>query len=177
MSKLLLIAGPCSAESREQVLACAALSRAAGADIFRAGVWKPRTHPGCFQGAGEAAIPWLVEAQRASGIPAATEVACAQHVRLCLQAGLRVFWIGARTTTNPFLVQEIADALKGNEVKLFVKNPVNPDIDLWVGAVERLKEAGLEDISLIHRGFGSISPGKYRNAPQWQLLLQKHHGE
>lgn len=167
----ILIAGPCSAESEAQVLCCAAAVKELGADYFRAGLWKPRTRPGCFEGLGAEAIPWVVKASEAYGIPAITEVAGASHVQMCLEAGIKTFWIGARTTTNPFLVQEIADSLKGTDVKVFVKNPVSPDANLWLGATERLQKAGINDITLIHRGFGSIN-GRYRNAPHWSLLLQ-----
>ena len=174
MNKM-LIAGPCSAESREQVLEAASMVKAAGADLFRAGVWKPRTHPGCFEGVGEEALEWLVEARRQTGLDVVTEVAKAGHVELCLDAGVRNMWLGARTTINPFLVQEIADALKGSDARILLKNPVAPDTGLWVGAVERMRSAGMKDIVLVHRGFVSREKGRYRNDPMWQVLLEIRH--
>lgn len=171
MNKL-IIAGPCSAESRAQVLLAARAVKAAGAEIFRAGAWKPRTHPGGFQGIGEEALDWLAEAQETVGIEAATEVASAAHVRLCLVKGIRTLWIGARTTTNPFLVQEIADALKGEYARVLVKNPVNPDVDLWMGAAERFAASGVNDIILVHRGFSNDLEGRYRNDPKWHVILK-----
>lgn len=171
----MLIAGPCSAESREQVLEAASMVKAAGADLFRAGVWKPRTHPGCFEGVGEEALEWLVEARRQTGLDVVTEVAKAGHVELCLDAGVRNMWLGARTTINPFLVQEIADALKGSDARILLKNPVAPDTGLWVGAVERMRSAGMKDIVLVHRGFVSREKGRYRNDPMWQVLLEIRH--
>jgi chorismate mutase len=171
MNKL-LIAGPCSAESREQVLQAARAVKEIGADIFRAGVWKPRTHPGCFEGIGEPALEWLAQVQETLGLEVTTEVASAHHVRLCLEKGIRTVWIGARTTTNPFMVQEIADALKGSGATVLVKNPVNPDVDLWIGAAERLASNGINDIILVHRGFSKGLAGRYRNDPKWHLLLQ-----
>ena len=171
----MLIAGPCSAESREQVLEAASMVKAAGADLFRAGVWKPRTHPGCFEGVGEEALEWLVEARRQTGLDVVTEVAKAGHVELCLDAGVRNMWLGARTTINPFLVQEIADALKGSDARILLKNPVAPDTGLWVGAVDRMRSAGMKDIVLVHRGFVSREKGRYRNDPMWQVLLEIRH--
>lgn len=168
----ILIAGPCSAESEAQVLACSGAVSRMGADFFRAGVWKPRTRPGSFEGLGETALPWLVKAAEISGIRAITEVAGASHVQSCLDAGLDAFWIGARTTTNPFLIQEIADALRGTGCKVFVKNPVSPDVDLWAGAIERLIDAGLDGIVAVFRGFTSISAGVYRNAPLWNAVVK-----
>ena len=171
----MLIAGPCSAESREQVLEAASMVKAAGADMFRAGVWKPRTHPGCFEGRGEEALAWLTEAQRQYGLEVVTEVANASHVQLCLDAGIRNMWLGARTTINPFLVQEIADALMGSGARVLLKNPVAPDTGLWVGAVERMRKAGIKDIVLVHRGFVPREKGLYRNEPMWQVLLKIRH--
>lgn len=171
MNKL-IIAGPCSAESRAQVLLAARAVKAAGAEIFRAGAWKPRTHPGGFQGIGEEALDWLAEAQETVGIEAATEVASAAHVRLCLEKGIRTLWIGARTTTNPFLVQEIADTLKGEYARVLVKNPVNPDVDLWMGAAERFAASGVNDIILVHRGFSNDLESRYRNDPKWHVILK-----
>lgn len=174
MNKI-LIAGPCSAESREQVLETAAAVKAVGADMFRAGVWKPRTHPGCFEGVGEKALEWLAEAQCQLGIEAVTEVANAGHVHQCLQAGIRNMWLGARTTINPFLVQEIASALEGSGARVLLKNPVAPDTGLWIGAVERMRTVGIKDIILIHRGFVAREKGKYRNDPMWEVLLKIRH--
>ena len=174
MNKM-LIAGPCSAESREQVLEAAAIVKAAGADMFRAGVWKPRTHPGCFEGRGEEALEWLVEVKRQYDLEVVTEVANASHVQSCLEAGIRNMWLGARTTINPFLVQEIADALMGSGARILLKNPVAPDAGLWVGAVERMRSAGIKDIVLVHRGFVAREKGRYRNDPMWQLLLEIRH--
>lgn len=167
-----IIAGPCSAESREQMLKTAEGVKKAGANALRAGLWKPRTHPGAFEGVGEKGLPWLVEAGRTYGLKTCTEVAGAQHVEACLKAGVDFVWIGARTTASPFLVQEIADALKGTGLPVFVKNPVSPDVDLWLGALERLEAAGVESLGVIHRGFPTYEAGKYRNSPQWQVAIE-----
>lgn len=167
-----LIAGPCCAESREQVLDTARSLKAYGVEAFRAGVWKPRTHPGSYEGPGAEALPWLREVKDTLGMRVCTEVVRAEHVAACLEAVLDMFWIGARTTANPFLVQEIADALKGKDVTVMVKNPVNPDLELWSGAVERLRMAGIKDIVLVHRGFTSAEPGIFRNDPVWQLAVR-----
>ena len=140
--------------------------------MFRAGVWKPRTHPGCFEGAGEKALEWLAEAGRRTGLEVMTEVANEAHVRKCLDAGIRTVWIGARTTINPFLVQEIASALEGSGARVLLKNPVAPDTGLWIGAVERMRAVGINDIMLVHRGFVSREKGRYRNDPMWQVLLE-----
>ncbi|HET8572802.1 MAG TPA: bifunctional 3-deoxy-7-phosphoheptulonate synthase/chorismate mutase type II [Edaphocola sp.] len=171
--KPLLIAGPCSAESREQVLQSAQLLQATQkVDIMRAGIWKPRTRPGNFEGMGEAALPWMQEALALTGLPFATEVASARQVELALKYDCSVLWIGARSTANPFSVQEIADALKGVTVPVLIKNPVSPDIDLWVGALERVEKSGIKDIGLIHRGFSFYGRSEYRNAPTWKLALE-----
>lgn len=170
--KSFIIAGPCSAESREQVLGTARALADAGLDMFRAGVWKPRTHPGCFEGVGERALEWMVEARQQTGLKICTEVAFKEHVDLCLKYGLDMVWIGARTTANPFLVAELAQALSGTDVPVFVKNPVNADLDLWAGAVERLASAGVKNLGLILRGFSSFGETKYRNNPQWQYAVQ-----
>lgn len=171
MSEALIISGPCAAESREQVLTSARQIAEAGADIFRAGVWKPRTEPGGFEGVGEPALEWLAEAQTETGIPAATEVATPEHVRLTLQHGIRVLWLGARTTTNPFLVQQIADELSTFtfHLSIFVKNPVSPDVRLWKGAIERIRQAGVTQVYAVHRGFQTGQPSPYRNAPVWSV--------
>jgi len=169
--KPIIIAGPCSAESREQVLYCAKALKEIGADAFRAGIWKPRTHPGAFEGIGEAGLEWLAEASRETGLPACTEVASTRHIEKCLDAGIRTMWIGARTTTNPILIQELADCLSGTGVKLWIKNPVSPDLELWAGAVERFQRSGISDLGLIHRGFTSLNAAPYRNSPMWSLAV------
>ena len=168
----LVIAGPCSAESEEQVMAVASELKGKGVTLFRAGVWKPRTRPGCFEGVGQEALRWLQRVKRELDMPVATEVATAVHVEQALAAGVDLLWIGARTTANPFAVQEIADALRGVEVPVLVKNPVNPDVDLWIGAFERLYNAGVKRLGAIHRGFSAYGEKFYRNAPQWQLPLE-----
>ncbi len=168
----LVIAGPCSAESEEQVMAIASELKGKGVTLFRAGVWKPRTRPGCFEGIGQEALRWLQRVKRELDMPVATEVATAVHVEQALAAGVDLLWIGARTTANPFAVQEIADALRGVEVPVLVKNPVNPDVDLWIGAFERLYNAGVKRLGAIHRGFSAYGEKFYRNAPQWQLPLE-----
>lgn len=168
----LVIAGPCSAESEEQVMAVASELKGKGVTLFRAGVWKPRTRPGCFDGVGQEALRWLQRVKRELDMPVATEVATAVHVEQALAAGVDLLWIGARTTANPFAVQEIADALRGVEVPVLVKNPVNPDVDLWIGAFERLYNAGVKRLGAIHRGFSAYGEKFYRNAPQWQLPLE-----
>lgn len=168
------IAGPCSAESSEQLLAIAQSLAAMGkVDILRAGVWKPRTSPNSFEGVGDVALEWLSEAKRLTGLPITTEVATAHHAQKALDAGVDVVWIGARTTNNPFSVQEIAEILGGSGVEVLVKNPTSADVGLWLGAVERLQRCGVEKIGLIHRGFsGYNSVGGYRNAPLWGLALE-----
>lgn len=170
----LTIAGACSAESREQVLEIAHKVAALGSvDILRAGVWKPRTSPNSFEGAGDVALEWLSEAKTQTGLPIATEVANASHVEKALAAGVDLLWIGARTTSNPFSVQEIAEALRGSRVPVLVKNPTSADVDLWQGAVERLQRCGVENIGLIHRGFAGFgSVGGMRNTPLWQVALE-----
>jgi len=167
-----LIAGPCSAESREQLMEAARALSALGADTFRAGMWKPRSHPDAFGGVGAEGLEWLSEVRRSTGMKVATEVAGAKHVEACLKYGVDVLWLGARTTANPFLVQEIADALKGSGVEVMIKNPVNPDIGLWTGAVERIENAGIRNKSLVFRGFSSASEYKYRNAPIWSAAVK-----
>lgn len=171
-SKVLLVAGPCSAESEEQVMETARLLAAAGVKMFRAGIWKPRTKPGCFEGVGEKGLPWLVRVQRELGMKVTTEVATAHHVEAALKAGLDYLWVGARTTVNPFAVQEIANALTGVDIPVFVKNPVNPDLELWIGALERLSNAGITRLAAIHRGFSSYEKKLYRNPPQWQIPIE-----
>ena len=167
-----LIAGPCSAESEEQLLATARGLRAMGLNVFRAGVWKPRTHPGSFEGAGVPALKWLRRVKEETGLKISTEVAGARHVEACLEHGIDLLWIGARTTANPFLVQEIAEALRGTDIPVLVKNPVNPDLDLWIGALERLNREGVRKLGVIHRGFSTYEKIRYRNAPQWEIAIE-----
>lgn len=168
----LVIAGPCSAESEQQVLSVAAALAGKGITLFRAGIWKPRTRPGCFEGVGERGLQWLKLVKQEFAMPVTTEVATAKHVELALSAGIDLLWVGARTTTNPFAVQEIAEALRGVDIPLLVKNPVNPDIELWIGALERFLGAGVSRLGVIHRGFSSYAEKCFRNAPQWQLPLE-----
>lgn len=169
----LIIAGPCSVESREQTLAsCGAIAATGLVDALRAGIWKPRTMPGGFEGVGEKGLEWLIEARAQTGLPIIIEVATAAHVQSALRAGIDMLWIGARTTVNPFSVQEIADALRGVKMPILIKNPMNPDLGLWAGAVERIHGAGIEEIGLIHRGFSGFAVSEYRNAPMWHLALE-----
>lgn len=168
-----IIAGPCSAESREQVLATAEALSAMNVQLFRAGIWKPRTRPGSFEGLGIEALPWLQEVKAKYLLPVAIEVAEPEHVELALKHGIDVLWIGARTTVNPFQVQHIADALKGVEIPVMVKNPVNPDMDLWLGAIERIEHAGIKEIAAIHRGFSTYNAASpYRNQPNWPIPIE-----
>lgn len=166
-----LIAGPCSAESPEQLMFLAEHLKAIGTNVLRAGIWKPRTRPGSFEGLGEIALPWLIEAGRTFDLPVAVEIANREHVEKALNAGVDVLWIGARTTVNPFAVQEIADVLKGVEVPVMIKNPVNPDLNLWIGAFERLEKAGITDLVAVHRGFSVYAHPKYRNVPNWEIPI------
>lgn len=170
----LIIAGPCSAETREQTLATAASLAAAGVKVFRAGVWKPRTKPGGFEGMGEPALEWLADVKKSLGMAVATEVATAAHVEAAVSAGIDVLWIGARTSANPFAVQEIADSLGSlaPDTPLLVKNPVNPDLELWVGALQRLYNAGVRRLGAIHRGFSVYGNHGYRNHPLWGIPLE-----
>ncbi|MFL5765841.1 MAG: chorismate mutase [Bacteroidia bacterium] len=169
----LLIAGPCSAESETQLLATAkAIAEIKQNTLFRAGIWKPRTRPGAFEGMGEIALEWMRTVKQETGMKTATEVANARHVELCLGSGIDVLWIGARTTVNPFSVQEIADALSGVDVPVLVKNPVSPDLQLWLGAFERLNKRGINKIAAIHRGFHSYDTTPFRNDPKWEMVIQ-----
>jgi chorismate mutase len=168
----MVIAGPCSAETEEQVLDTARQLAANGVKIFRAGIWKPRTKPGGFEGIGTIGLSWLKKVKQETGMYTATEVATAKHVYEALKYGVDVLWIGARTTANPFAVQEIADALEGVDIPVLVKNPVNPDLELWIGALERVNNAGLKRIGAIHRGFSSYDKKIYRNQPQWHLPME-----
>ena len=167
-----VIAGPCSAESEEQVMETARGLKAIGINVFRAGIWKPRTHPGCFEGAGVPGLKWLQKVKRELGLRVCTEVASEKHVFECLKHGIDMVWIGARTTANPFLVQEIAEALRDTDIPVLVKNPVNPDLDLWVGAFERFNAQGITKIGAIHRGVSTAGKIKYRNAPQWEMAVE-----
>ncbi len=166
-----VVAGPCSAESEEQLMETAKGLRELGINVFRAGIWKPRTHPGCFEGVGVPGLEWLQKVKRETGLKVATEVASERHVYECLKYGVDLVWIGARTTANPFLVQEIADALKGTDIPVLVKNPVSPDIELWIGALERLNRAGVRKLGVIHRGFSTFDKIKYRNDPHWDIAI------
>lgn len=167
-----IISGPCSAESEEQVLATAGALAQYGIDIFRAGIWKPRTMPGSFEGYGEKALPWLVKAKETFGLRTGTEVATPYHIEKALKAGIDVLWIGARTTANPFAVQEAAEALRGTGVPVLVKNPVNPDLELWIGSVERFIRSSANVAGVIHRGFSSFGKTKYRNMPYWSIPME-----
>lgn len=167
-----VIAGPCSAETEEQVMETARELKEFGINVFRAGIWKPRTHPGSFEGIGVPGLRWMQKAKREFGLKIATEVANEKHVFECLKYGVDLVWLGARTTANPFLVQEIADALKDVDIPVLVKNPVNPDLDLWIGALERLNRAGIRKLGVIHRGFSTAEKTKYRNNPEWQIAIE-----
>ncbi len=167
-----LIAGPCSAESEEQIFSIAEdLSKLGNVKALRAGIWKPRTRPNSFEGLGATALPWLVSAGKKFNLPVTTEVANKQHVEIALAAGVDILWIGARTTVNPFAVQEIADALRGTQIPVMIKNPINPDIELWLGAFERFEQAGITDLTAIHRGFSIYKHKKYRNVPSWEIPI------
>lgn len=168
-----LIAGPCSAESREQVLQAAqGISSIPGIQAFRAGVWKPRTRPGTFEGIGQPALEWLREVKSSTGLSVMTEVANAHHIESALKAGIDQLWIGARSTVNPFYVQEMAEALRGVKVPVWVKNPIHPELGLWLGAIERFEQAGVEAVHAIHRGFFSYESAPFRNEPKWELALE-----
>ena len=167
----LVIAGPCSAETEEQVLQIAAELKNSDVTIFRAGIWKPRTRPGGFEGVGAVGLKWLQKAKEATGLLMAIEVASAAHVKLALEHDIDVLWIGARTTVNPFAVQEIADALEGTDKIVLLKNPVNPDLSLWIGGLERLYNANIKKLGVIHRGFSTYEKNKYRNNPEWQIAI------
>ncbi|PHS07398.1 MAG: 3-deoxy-7-phosphoheptulonate synthase [Kordia sp.] len=167
----LMIAGPCSAESEEQVLKIAHQLKDTDATVLRAGIWKPRTRPGNFEGVGEIGLKWLQKAKAETGMMTATEVANPAHVELALKHDIDVLWLGARTTVSPFIVQEIADALRGTDKIVLVKNPVNPDLPLWLGAVERLYTSDIKKLGVIHRGFSSFEKSKYRNNPEWQIPI------
>lgn len=168
----LIIAGPCSAETEEQMMTAAKLLAEQHIDILRAGIWKPRTRPGAFEGIGEEGLKWMKQAKEETGLKIGTEVAKPEHVELALKYGVDALWIGARTTVNPFSVQEIADSLQGVDVPVLIKNPINPDNGLWIGAIERIHRAGIRSIAAIHRGFSTFEKTKYRNKPMWQLAIE-----
>lgn len=170
----IVIAGPCSAETEEQVMNTACALSDAGVKIFRAGIWKPRTKPGCFEGVGSRGLEWLGKVKQTTGMLTATEVANRVHVNKALEAGVDILWIGARTSSNPFAVQEIADALTEAQidVPVLVKNPLNPDLELWIGAITRIYNAGIRRLGAIHRGFGLYGSGKYRNTPLWRVPIE-----
>lgn len=169
----LIISGPCSAETREQTLdTCRQIAATGQVNILRAGIWKPRTKPGSFEGVGMKGLVWMNEARQETGLPFGVEVATPKHVEAALEFGADVLWVGARTTGNPFSVQDIADALRGTDITVLVKNPMNPDIDLWAGAVARLQNAGIRNLGLIHRGFSAYGTSRYRNNPMWHLAIE-----
>ena len=170
----LVIAGPCSAETEEQVIETARELAAEGFKLFRAGLWKPRTKPGGFEGVGVDGIAWLQRVKRETGMYTATEVATRKHVLAALEGDIDMIWIGARTTANPFAMQEIADALRGHDIPVLVKNPVSPDLELWIGGVERIYNAGIRRLGVIHRGFTSIDKSLYRNHPMWSIPIELH---
>ncbi|WP_224019006.1 chorismate mutase [Ferruginibacter albus] len=169
----LIISGPCSAETEEQVLETATrLANTGKVDMLRAGIWKPRTKPGMFEGIGVKGLPWLLKAKQVTGLPTTVEVATAKHVEDALQFDVDVLWIGARTTVNPFSVQEVADALRGVDIPVLIKNPINADLELWSGGIERLQKVGVKQIGMIHRGFANYGNTEYRNAPMWHLPIE-----
>lgn len=169
-----VIAGPCSAETEEQVMSTALELARKGCHNYRAGVWKPRTKPGGFEGKGEEALGWLRQVKVETGMCITTEVAKPEHVELCLKYGIDILWIGARTSANPFAMQDLADSLRGVDIPVFVKNPVNPDLELWIGAMERINQAGVKRLAAIHRGFSSYDQKIYRNLPMWQIPMELH---
>ncbi|MBA2249556.1 MAG: bifunctional 3-deoxy-7-phosphoheptulonate synthase/chorismate mutase type II [Chitinophagaceae bacterium] len=169
----LIISGPCSAETEEQVIETATrLVKTGKVDVLRAGIWKPRTKPGMFEGVGVKALPWMLQAKKITGLPVTVEVATAKHVEDALQFDVDILWIGARTTVNPFSVQEVCDALRGVEIPVLIKNPIHPEIDLWSGGIERLQKVGVKQVGMIHRGFSNYGNTEYRNAPMWHLPIE-----
>lgn len=174
LSRPIVIAGPCSAETEEQVMNTARQLADNGVKIFRAGIWKPRTRPGAFEGVGSEGLAWLQRVKKETGMFVSTEVATAHHVHEAIKYGVDLLWIGARTTANPFAVQEIADALRGTNIPVLIKNPVNPDLELWIGAFERLNRAGIKKLGAIHRGFSTYEKTKYRNHPMFQIPIELH---
>jgi chorismate mutase len=172
MKRPIIIAGPCSAETEEQVMATARDLSSKGIKIYRAGIWKPRTRPNAFEGIGSVGLEWLKRVKAETGMLTTTEVANAKHVEECLRSGVDILWIGARTSANPFAVQEVADALQGVDITVMIKNPVNPDVELWIGAFERLNNAGIKRLIAIHRGFSVYDKTLFRNDPQWQVPIE-----
>ena len=172
ITKPFIVSGPCSCETEEQMMETAERLKHQGINALRAGIWKPRTRPGMFEGIGKNGLQWLVQAAKAVGLPATVEVATGQHVEEALEAGIDILWVGARTTVNPFSVQEVADALKGVDIPVMVKNPINPDLQLWLGGLERIHKAGINRLGAIHRGFSSYEKSKYRNKPMWELPIE-----
>ena len=168
----LVIAGPCSAETEDQVLKIAHDLKNSDVSVYRAGIWKPRTRPGMFEGVGAIGLKWLEKVKKETGLLTATEVANANHVKLAIEHNIDVLWIGARSTVSPFIVQEIADALNGTDKIILVKNPVNPDLSLWLGGIERLNSANIKNLGVVHRGFSTYEQTKYRNNPEWQLPIE-----
>ena len=169
-----VIAGPCSAETEEQVMTTARNLATKGCHMFRAGVWKPRTKPGGFEGNGEKALPWMKRVKEETGMLISTEVATPEHVELAMKYDMDILWVGARTSANPFAMQALADAMRGLKIPVLVKNPVNPDIELWLGALERINQAGIKQLGVIHRGFSSYDKKIYRNLPMWQIPIELH---
>ncbi len=169
-----VIAGPCSAETEEQVMTTARNLAAKGCHMFRAGVWKPRTKPGGFEGNGEKALPWMKRVKEETGMLISTEVATPEHVELAMKYDMDILWVGARTSANPFAMQALADSMRGLKIPVLVKNPVNPDIELWLGALERINQAGIKQLGVIHRGFSSYDKKIYRNLPMWQIPIELH---
>lgn len=170
--KPVLISGPCSAESEEQMLKTCSALKDLGVNVLRAGIWKPRTRPNSFEGYGEKALPWLKTVKDELGLPTTIEVANPHHIEKALEYDVDILWLGARTTVNPFNVQEIADALKGVDIPVMIKNPINPDLNLWIGAIERIYNAGITKIAALHRGFSTLEDTKYRNIPNWQIPIE-----
>ncbi len=171
-AKMILISGPCSVESESQIEQTAAALAEHQVQILRGGIWKPRTRPGSFMGIGDGALPWRVNAAKNNHLKSAVEVANAKHVEAALKAGVDILWIGARSTVSPFVVQEIADSLQGVDIPVMIKNPINPDLDLWIGAIERINHAGIHKIAAIHRGFSTYEKNIYRNVPNWNIPLE-----
>ena len=168
-----IISGPCSAETEQQMIETAIrLAKTGKVDVLRAGIWKPRTKPGRFEGNGIIALPWLLSAKKITGLPTTIEVATAMHVEEAMKFEVDILWIGARTTVNPFSVQELANALRGVKIPVFIKNPINPDIELWSGSIERLQQVGIEQLGMIHRGFSAYGNTEFRNAPMWHLPIE-----
>lgn len=172
LKRPIIISGPCSAESEEQIIETAKELKKTGIEIFRAGLWKPRTRPNTFEGVGDKGLKWLKKVKDELGLLTCTEIASPKHLEYCLKNEIDIIWIGARTTANPFIIQEISDALRGIDIPVLIKNPINPDINLWIGSIERIQNSGINRIGLIHRGFSMYNYNKYRNNPQWQIPIE-----